>query len=277
MKEQFSHHDMMRTELFAFLLPRLIYTGTEAERREIFNQLKHDGNGLVHALYEQMCITDGVDYPYKGNDFRVESFERGGVGIIQILFPEYNKDINDILRAYLLYGTKGDEPRKKYFAIKRFAEDGKVFIFHISAKGEGFIGEELTAHPNDMEYEYWKLVCDYAKLISGDMKREDRKKKQKKSKKWSRDWSEFDWNVMRTRLEEAEVNKADGVVDIGITLDEFVEYLQWLMENEPEQYCTVMLSMKLKESGVPMENVEYWLSHPKEFGEVVNRWIAEHN
>ena len=38
--------------------------------------------------------------------------------------------------------------------IKRF-KDGKIFILYANPECEKLLGEELTEHIGDMEYEYW--------------------------------------------------------------------------------------------------------------------------
>ena len=55
--------------------------------------------------------------------------------------------------------------------IKRF-KNGKIFILHTSSECEQLLGEELAEHTGDMEYEYWRLVRTYAKVILLDMKNE---------------------------------------------------------------------------------------------------------
>lgn len=53
---------------------------------------------------------------------------------------------------------------KRYFVVKRF-KDGNVSILYVNAKMEVLLGEDLTGHIGDMEYEYHKLVSDYAKIF----------------------------------------------------------------------------------------------------------------
>lgn len=166
MNAEFSKHDMARIELFEMLFPRMIYSGSAEEQDSFFYALKKDGKNLVHDMYESMCEQDKMQYPYKKNDFSVKTLERGGVGMIQINIPEQNEQINDVYRAYILYTNKGED--RKYFVIKRFCSTGNVFVFYIDAAGEGRLGDELTEHQGDMEYEYWKLVQAYAHLLVQD-------------------------------------------------------------------------------------------------------------
>lgn len=269
MNKMYTDYDRLRIELFEILFPRMIYGGSEEERNETFNALREDGSNLVHDLYASMCVQDQLEYPYSENDFTVEVLERGGIGIIQINFPEYNQQINDVVRAYILFsGKDGSASNRKYFAIKRFSENGKVFVFHVDTAYEPFIGEELTEQFGDMEHEYWKLVRDYARLIVKDLRQAEGQKE------WSRDWAKMDWKEIKEKLSELDnmTPEEREQADIGITLDDFVEYLDWQGENEPEEYWKSIFTLKLRELGVPMEKVEYWVQHPEEFTEEIRKW-----
>ena len=163
--KRYCKYDCLRFELFESLLPQMLYCGAEKEKEEFFSSLEQDGRTLVHDMYKILCEDDGVPYPYEEKDFKVEIFERGGINILQILLPPYNPNINNVLRAYLLYTKYGDgRDTKRYFVIKRF-KDGNISILYINAKMEALLGEDLTEHTGDTEYEYKKLVSDYAKIL----------------------------------------------------------------------------------------------------------------
>ena len=158
-------YDCLRHELFETLIPEMLYRGTQKEKDEFFKFMKQDGKALLRDMYGIMCEDDGVPYPDGKIEFGVEVFNRGGVNILQILLSPYNPNISDILRAYILYMKRGDgRGTKRYFVIKRF-KDGTVFNLYVSAEMIVLRGEELTEHIGDMEYEYHKLVCDYAKIL----------------------------------------------------------------------------------------------------------------
>ena len=53
--------------------------------------------------------------------------------------------------------------------IKRF-KNGKIFILYANPECEKLLGEELTEHTGDMEYEYWRLVRSYAETILWEMR-----------------------------------------------------------------------------------------------------------
>ncbi len=166
---EYDRYDCLRYELFETLIPAMLYKRTEKERDEFFRFLKQDGKIFIHDMYQTLCEDDGLPYPYGKPDFEVEIFERGGVNILQILLPSYNPNISDILRVYLLF-TKSDDSRdtRRYFVIKRF-KNGKIFILYANPKCEKLLGEELTEHNEDMEYEYWGLVRSYLQIIVWDM------------------------------------------------------------------------------------------------------------
>ncbi len=173
MEKEYDRYDCLRYELFETLLPEMLYKGTEKEKDKFGELLKQNGKTFIHDVYQTLCEDDGLPYPYENSDFEVGIFERGGVNILQILLPPYNPNISDILRAYLLF-TKSDDSRdtRRYFVIKRF-NDGKIFILYANPECEKLLGEELTEHTGDMEYEYWRLVRRYAETILLDM-REDK-------------------------------------------------------------------------------------------------------
>lgn len=170
MEKDYDGYDCLRYELFETLIPAMLYKGTEKERDEFFGFLKQDGKTFIHDMYQTLCDDDGLPYPYENSDFGVRIFERGGINILQILLPSYNPNISDILRAYFIF-TKRDNGRdtRRYFLIKRF-KSGKIFILYANPECEMMLGEELTEHIEDMEYEYWRLVRSYAETILLDMR-----------------------------------------------------------------------------------------------------------
>lgn len=170
MENEYDRYDCLRYELFEMLIPKMLYKGTEKEKDEFFGFFTQYGKTFVQDMYQTICEDDGLPYPYKNPDFEVETFERGGVNLMQIILPSYNPNISDILRAYFLF-AKSDDGRdlRRYFLIKRF-KNGSIFILNVNPKFEKLLGEELTEHAGDMEYEYWRLVRNYAKIILRDMR-----------------------------------------------------------------------------------------------------------
>lgn len=289
METQYNHYDYLRYELFEMLIPSMLYEGTEEQKEEFFQLLIHDGKNVICNMYSTMCGDDKLPYPYEKEDFEVNTLERGGIRILQILLPPYNPDISDILRAYLLFTRlQNGSYVKRYFVIKRF-KDGSVFNLCITPEMEKLLGEELTEHVGDMEYEYWKLVRDYSRVIFRNNQSKEKQGKTQQAEndesestrnesdagRWSMDWGNFDWEAVVKKLEmaEKEIEQKGGdkkLYDIGITEEQFEEYFQWLYENAPEEYGRFMMYALLREKGVEEEDIEFCLSHPEELKQALD-------
>ena len=165
----YDKYDLLRCEFFEYLLPGLVYGGTQEEQIQLIETLEADGSGLIHYLFDKLCKEDGVEYPYTGNDFKVNVIERGGIHYIQICLPGYNPEINDVRRAYIVYlndRRTNEMVVWRYFLIKRFWEGGKTAILYIAPDDEKLLGADLTDKENDLEYEYWKLAKNYMSVIA---------------------------------------------------------------------------------------------------------------
>lgn len=216
MEKEYNYYDYLRYELFEILIPRMLYKGTRKENDRFFQLLLQENKKLVHDIYKTLCEDDGLPYPYEKEDFEAEIFSRGNINVLQILLPPNNPDISDILRAYLLFTKYADKGLiKKYFVIKRFG-NGSIFNLHITSDIEGVLGEELTAHIGDMEYEYRILVRDYIRTIIQDMRTE-----KKRGKHGKKDLIQDKWEGEQYNME--------------ITVEQFEEFLRRLQENEPEE------------------------------------------
>ncbi|MCM1540710.1 MAG: hypothetical protein NC121_05550 [Blautia sp.] len=169
MEEKYDPYEYLRYELFEELVPRMLYWGTEEEKNEFFQLLLQENSSLVCDMYKMLCEDDGQPCPFQRDDFKTEMFKRGGISFLQINVPQGNSGTGGILRAYLLY-MKQEDGRfvKRYFVVKKF-QNGNVFNVHIAPDTESVLGEELTRHAGDMEYEYWKLVRDFVKLLLQDI------------------------------------------------------------------------------------------------------------
>lgn len=75
-------------------------------------------------------------------------------------------------------------------------------------------------------------------------------------KQWSRDWANFDWARVVNRLEglDKEGGGKDDY-DIGISKEEFVEYLDWLHQTNKEGYYKAVLGMRLSELGFDIDQI----------------------
>lgn len=97
------------------------------------------------------------------------------------------------------------------------------------------------------------------------------------NKKWSRDWANFDWTMVRDNMANMLSGKeeAKSHLDIGISKEEFLEFLDWLMENHIEEYYKVILIKQLTEMGLEDDLVEYYVAHPEELGKIVKLFLDE--
>lgn len=84
------------------------------------------------------------------------------------------------------------------------------------------------------------------------------------TKKWSRDWADFDWSQVKKRIAEMQEKERDekSGYDVGISRNEFLEYLDWLRQNDREGYYKAVLSIQLSEIGLDESQVETLVSHP---------------
>lgn len=95
--------------------------------------------------------------------------------------------------------------------------------------------------------------------------------------KYTKEWNNFDWSIIQSKIEAAEkelsqsggkINKSD--IDIGITSNEFVEYFEWLYNNDPDEYYKITLYLCLRKIGASHEEAECCLSHPEVLEQVMN-------
>lgn len=253
MKKETDYHDRLRWELFEKLMPQMLYCGDDDERNKIFESLREDAQGLTYYIYQSVCGIDKEECRYKAEDFQAEVLSRGNIGMIKIRLPEHNPDVSDILRVYVVYSEKADELSSRlYFIVKRFVE-GQVVIMYINSQLEALSVEEITDHAGNMEYEYWRIAVNYARIIC-DMFAE----KELAERHWSRDWDTFDWESVREKLR-------NGGQDIGITRDEFMEFLDWYSLSSPADYGRSALFILLCEMGVPAEKAKQLSEHMEEF------------
>ena len=164
----YDKYDLLRCEFFEYLLPGLVYGGTQEEQIQLIETLEADGSGLIHDLFDKLCKEDGVEYPYTGNDFKVNVIERGGIHYIQICLPGYNSEINDVLRAYILYTHErksGKQVHWKYFLVKRFWNGGIINILYVDHQGERWLEDKVLQDTKDMEYEYQNLAKEYLRML----------------------------------------------------------------------------------------------------------------
>ena len=279
MDSKINYYDTMRMEFFQFLLPRMIYQEAGEERDQFYNLLLTDGDNLLKIMLNDICEQDNQDYPYAEDDFKFETLERGGVSLLEIGLPPSNPNVNDLLRCYVLFMKRDNNiSMVKYFAIMRFVKEKAIFILHINENGERFLGDELTGHPDDKEYEYWRLVADYAITVNTDIKKEERNRDHRRGQKtrvWSKDWEHFDWSLVRTKLDGVDLaeNKAD--CNVGISKEEFLEYFEWLNANHKGDFLKMILYLKLKDGGFDEDQIERLAAQPEILIEMIKMFQRE--
>lgn len=202
MKKEYSQYDCLRQELLEAMIPQMLYKGSGEENDDFFQLLLEENSALVQDIYRTMCEDDGVPCPYQEEDFKAEVFSRGNINVLRILPPLGDPELSDILRAYLLYTEHDGQMIKKYFVIKRF-EDGSIFDLHITPDIEKVLGEELTGHAGDMEYEFGMVVKDYMKTVLQDMRADKTGNLKTKEQAQGKDGKEqSDMKVTPGQLEE---------------------------------------------------------------------------
>lgn len=82
-------------------------------------------------------------------------------------------------------------------------------------------------------------------------------------KKWSRDWENFDWKTVIEKcagLQLSQETDCKEQYDLGITKEEFFEYVQWTQENAPDEYRFMILCLQLMERGMSQDELIYCLT-----------------
>lgn len=71
--------------------------------------------------------------------------------------------------------------------------------------------------------------------------------------KWSHNWKTFDWDAVKEKLDCFESTEGAYNIDLGICREEFLEYLDWLSQNEPLELARLQLYRLLMEAGAGYE------------------------
>lgn len=97
------------------------------------------------------------------------------------------------------------------------------------------------------------------------------------NKKWSRDWLNFDWTKVRDNMAAvlSGNEEAKSHLDIGISKEEFLEFLDWLRENHIKEYHQIILMKQLSDMGLEDDLVEYYVAHPEELSKIVKLFLDE--
>lgn len=257
MKQRITIDDYISYYYFEKLLPQKIYSGNSSKQRCTLNELRYGGEDYINHTYNsfyQKANLSASDAKFK---FHVNVTEREDISLIQITTPPQRTDIDSILRAYLLFYEYNDDfIVEKYFFIKSLPT-GKKYIVYTTPQMEHFIMGQLHTHNDDMESEYHELILCFYEIISADIKTYEKAKKhpdKKDNGNWSKDWKHFDWNKINENINKmAEELKEGGskpnILDVGITQEEFIEYFEWLSNNNPIEYFKEILYITLRSAG----------------------------
>lgn len=254
MESDFNYIDGVRWEFFELMFPKLLYKGSDEARSGLFSSLRGNGQEFIYSVFCQMCEEDGSECPYGATDFKVKVFSRGTLEFIQIILPPYNPGISDIVRAYILCSGDSDF---RYFLIKHFKE-GDTFILYADPEFRVLKMEELTAHVDDIDYEYWRLAVSYLTIMQ-DSKSDESDESQGY---WSRDWRRVDWKSVKKKLR-------NGEKEIGLMEDEYWEFLHWCAENEPEVYRQTAFYLALRKCNFSDNLSKYLAVHPEKLREAI--------
>lgn len=266
MEQDSTYYSYLRSNFFEKLIPRIVYYGSERERYRFFQQLRDNGRNFIYYLFNMVYADEIPSYPYEKDNFILDVIQRDNVLIIQLFLPAYNPNADDILRTYLVFDkNNNDILSKKYFVTKRFS-NGQNFIIYITPQLKELTLEELTIYEGNMEYEYQILINNYYKILEEETSVVSQKKRKTDNnqivsdneQEWSRDWSNFNLKETVAKLDKAEMQSKQkgiplGTIDIGITQEEFLEYLHWIYNNDSKDLLRLSLYVLLKEAGATHE------------------------
>lgn len=160
--------DILKYELFEYLLPKLLYTGLKEEQLAIIEELEDSAENIVQQMYCKLCEEEGIPYPFDEDAFQIHRYEQGGIRYIEIEIPKSDPQISYALRAYILYTHERETGAKthwRYFLIKKFGDKGHSHILHINPDEEIQLGDEVTDHINDKEYERRCMARSYLAVL----------------------------------------------------------------------------------------------------------------
>lgn len=76
--------------------------------------------------------------------------------------------------------------------------------------------------------------------------------------RWTVDWRKFNWKAVDKELEDR--NKGSEEELSSLTMDMFVEYIQWMHDTSPELLDIMVKMYQLQEQGAPKEEVDRWMN-----------------
>lgn len=253
MKQQSNILNNIRSYYFEDILPYMIYSGNLLEQKSFLNELRFNGEDFINFTYNFLCkniLCLPLNIEYK---FKVNIIEKNIFNLIQIVLPPHNPKIDDVLRAYLVFYNCNYALIEKYFLIRQ-SSNGKKYIIYINPQIEKSIMGELYVPNDDMDFEYHKLITNCFEIITSDTIRKT-KTENSNSQNWSKDWKNFDWSEIERNIDRMteRINLhhiRSDTFDVGITQEDFIEYLKWLSINNPTEHLKIMLYISLRNAGV---------------------------
>lgn len=174
--EKYNKYDLLKYELFEQLLPRLLYTLSEEQKKVFLEEIEAEAGNMVYELFKRLCDEDGIDCPYCEDDFPAEAVHEGGLSFISVAIPESEFQVNQVLRVYFLTAHERQNHEKqhtRYFYIKKFIDKGMVHVMYISPKEEPMLGDELTNHMDDRAYERRALARNFMIILMDEFHPEE--------------------------------------------------------------------------------------------------------
>lgn len=87
---------------------------------------------------------------------------------------------------------------------------------------------------------------------------------------YSRDWSKFDWEKIDQNIKEGK--------DIGISKEEYIEYLQYLRVERPKESLQLSLyAILVEEYNLDEKVAAYWASRPEQLEEYLVGKLLEYD
>lgn len=173
---KFEKYDMLKSRLFEQLIPDLLYN-REEEAHDIFLEaLENSEENIVYDLFCKLCEKDGVECLYKEEAFTINRFEEGGIRFIEISVPESSPQINYALRVYVLSAREKENPEVnhiRYFLVKKFREKEMVYVMYIAPDNEVMLGDDLTNHIEDREYEHRAVGRNFILVLLNEIHLEE--------------------------------------------------------------------------------------------------------
>ena len=93
-------------------------------------------------------------------------------------------------------------------------------------------------------------------------------------KEWKRDWANFDWEPVKEALDKKE---KEGIkdMDVGITVDEFIDFLEWLGVYDKTTFTKLMCAYKLVDIGFTVEQALLVITNEELLDDILEHLIEK--